>query len=367
MSRKPGEGNIAKRTDGRWAARLYLPNGKRKIKYARTQKEAVALLHEMRKDLGAGRLTSANGSTVAEYLEQWLEHAQRDWRANTLVAATNSVRNHIIPTLGKLKLGQVKPLDIENAYRRMTHPKTKKKSTTGTVQYAHKMLRSAFRQAVRWQLIGHNPMDGVTTPKHSPDARTALTSEQVQAFLEHPSVASHQEFALWYVAFASGLRRGELLGLRWSDIDLERGVLRVRQQVIEVGQSLTLSIPLAPSTVTVLQEQQARVGLWQKFHGEDWHDFDLAFPLEDGRPRSPRGTSRMFRRLADSVDLPDLVLHETRHTAISLVAAQTRDARLVADFAGHTDATFTMNTYVHTDPARLGQAAIDLQAHKRLN
>ena len=377
MARKPNEGNIAKRKDGRWVVRLFLTSGKRKVRYYKTQREAVVGLHEMRKEFAAGRLTASTGQTVAEFFDTYLDHAAQHWRANTLVAARNSVKNHIAPTLGKLKLTQVKPLDIESAYRRMTNPKTQQRATTGTVKYAHKVLRQAFRQAFRWQVLGVNPMDGVTTPKHQPEARNALTSEQVQAFLTHPNVARHHQHSLWFLAFATGLRRGELLGLRWSDLDLEQSILRVRQQVIEVGATLTLeplktkasarSIPLAPSTVEVLREQAARVGLWQKFHGEDWSTFDLVFPLECGRPRSPRGTSRMFRRLADSVGLTDLVLHETRHSAISMVAQQTRDARLTADFAGHTDASFTMDVYVHSDPAHLSQAAIDLQPRRDLN
>ena len=377
MSRKPNEGNIAKRKDGRWVVRLYLPNGKRKIRYAKTQKEAIGLLHTMRIELNAGRLAHSSGMTVSAFLEQWLEHARRDWRPNTYVAAKNAVVNHLVPTIGKFKLEQLKPLDIENAFRKMTHATTGEKASTATVRYSFKILRSSLRQAQRWQLIGNNPMTGVTTPKHEPHSRNALTAEQVQVFLNHTNVAKHQQFALWYTAFASGLRRGELLGLRWADVDFDKGVIRVKQQVIEAEHKITLeplktkasqrAVPVAPSTIIVLREQQARVGLWQKFHGDDWHDFDLVFPLEDGRPRSPRGTSRMFRRLADSVGLTDLVLHETRHTAITLVAQQTRDARLTADFAGHTDASFTLGVYVHSDPARLSQAAIDLQPRRDLN
>ena len=377
MTRKPTEGNTALREDGRWVARLYLPNGKRKVRYFKTQREAVAGLLEMRKELGAGRLSHSSGMTVAMFLEQWLEHARRDWRPNTYVAAKNAVCNHLNPTLGKYKLEQLKPLDVENAFRKMTHATTGEKASTATVRYAFKILRSSLRQAQRWQLIGNNPMTGVTTPKHEPHSRNALTADQVQAFLAHLNVAKHQQFTLWYTAFASGLRRGELLGLRWADVDFEKGLIRVRQQAIEAEHKITLeplktkasqrAVPLAPSTMIVIQEQQARVGLWQKFHGDDWHDFDLVFPLEDGRPRSPRGTSRMFRRLADSVGHTDLVLHETRHTAITLVAMQTRDARLAADFAGHVDVGFTLNTYIHSDPARLSQAAIDLRPRRDLN
>jgi integrase len=373
MTRAKGEGSVGKYKKG-WWARISLPNGKRKATYHQTQEQAIKSLVKMRADLQAGTLSHAPGVTLGQHLEGWLEHRKQDWRANTHAANITPVKHHIIPTIGKIKLDRLRPLDLENAFREMA----RRGANPPTVFYAYKTLKAALRQAVRWQMISSNPIDAVRTPKNEPMKRNALTGDEIHRFLNHDEVRYHALHPLCYLAFSTGLRRGELLGLRWSDMDLSRGRLTVNQQAIETtGTKVTLeptktkasirTLPLAPATLEVLREQKIRVDYWRGLHGDDWSENDLVFPLENGKPRSPSGTSRLFTRLAKLAGFTGTVLHEARHSALSLLSAQTRDPRLVADFAGHTSATFTMNRYVHTDPARLDRAAIDLDGLKHLN
>jgi integrase len=310
---------------------------------------------------------------LAAWLHGWLERRSQRVRPNTQLQYQNAVR-HLETVLGRKPLEKLTPLEIEHALNRMdANPPTKLN--------ALKVLRMALGQAVKYGALHRNPAALVEPPRYEAQERAALSRDDVTRLLEHPAVKKHPLFALWYLAFATGLRRGELLGLRWQDVDTRAGLVYVRQQVIEVQSKLSLErgktrkatrvVPIHPSTVSVLEAWRKTVEGWRleaTKKGGVWRELDLVFPTTTGEMRSPHGITVMFRRLSSRAGFLGLVLHEARHTAATLVNAQAQgDARLVADVLGHADARFTMDTYVHPDLSRLGRAALDLRSLERVN
>ncbi len=378
MAKRRGnlEGSIFQRSDGRWVFESpELDWGGHKYITAKTQAEVIAKSKKWLHDHHNGMIAKDGNETVESFLNRWKDHANKEWRPSTRVTNENAIKNHLIPTLGKLKLGKLKPLDLESAYNKMAERGAK----PPTIAYAHKILKQALTQAVRWELTFRNVADSVKPPKRETKRRDAWTTEDVRRFITHPEVRDHPLFALWYLVLAAGLRRGEALGLQWSDIDRKRRRLVVARQLLELpdgsleyGPVKTESgedrvIYLSESTMRVLSEHEARQKELRRAMPSAYQDHGLVFPLEDGRPRNPRGTTRMWGRLVRRLEFPVSVLHGTRHTAASLMNAQTRDPRLVADVLGHSDARFTMDTYVHTEDERLKLAALDLEAIKSAN
>ena len=220
-----GEGSIYQaKSDGRWVAALILPNGKRKYLYAKTRKEVADKLKAAMKDLDAGVDLGAGRLTVAQYLDKWLAASVKpSVKVKTYEGYESIARVRVVPRIGRKQLANVTPLDLQGLYADLADDGLSARS----VHHTHRVLHRAFVQAMRWGLLSRNPCDGVTAPKATRAEMRVLTPEQVNTFLA--ATHEHPAHALYALAVTTGMRQGELLGLRWHDVELDAGRLAVRQ------------------------------------------------------------------------------------------------------------------------------------------
>src|SRR5829696_2801584 len=220
-----GEGSIYQaKSDGRWVASLTLPNGKRKYLYAKTRKEVADKLKAAVKDLDAGVDLGAGRLTVAQYLDKWLATSVKpSVTFKTHEGYESITRVRVVPRIGRKQLSNLTPLDLQGLYADLACDGLSARS----VHHTHRVLHRAFVQAIRWGLLARNPCDGVTAPKATRAEMRVLTPEQVNTFLA--ATREHPAHALYALAVTTGMRQGELLGLRWQDVELDAGRLAVRQ------------------------------------------------------------------------------------------------------------------------------------------
>jgi integrase len=360
--RVSGEGTYKKRKDGRWEAQytIHTPSGtKRKSVYGRTKEEVAMKLRKAIADSEGGLVFDAEGLTVAEYLRHWLEGSVKGsvWHT-TYRDYAGHVKNHIAPELGRLKLVKLTATHVQALYR--------KKLDSGlaprTVQYIHATLHKALDQAVKWRLIPYNVSDAVTKPHQERSERDALTLRQVLDFFE---AAKGDRFeALYVLAVFTGMRPGEMLALRWSDLVLDNPepVARVRRSLSKYDDGRPVikstktekgrAIALLPQVIEALQIHRKRQAEQRLKYSGLWRDEDLVFPSKTGGSMSWGNlVRRNLKPLMRAAGLPDGTRpYDLRHTFATLMLEQGENPKVVQEVLGHSRITHTMDTYSHVSP-----------------
>ncbi len=328
-----------------------------------TKQEARAALQEVVRRANSTDIDSFE-ITLGDFLGQWLE-SKRALRPSTVQAYRSHLDLYLLPLLGRIKLRELRPKHLDELYQVIAVGSRGRPLSPTTVRRVHATLRSALATAVRRRLVHDNPAAHVELPAMRPRQADLWTPEQLGAFLD--SVSEHRLYALFHVVALTGLRRGEAIGLRWDDVDLVRGVLRISQQVVElrgqlvVGQPKTRSgtrtVPLDLGTVDVLADHRQRQQREREAWGSAWQDTRLVFTYEDGRMLRPEYVTRHFQSLARRARLPVIRFHGLRHTSASLALAAGVPMRVVSDRLGHSSTVITADLYTHVSPAVAGSAA----------
>ena len=353
--RPSGDGMVRKREDGRWEGRIVIghkENGAPIFHYlsARTQKELLEKLHRCIDEYDGAELTEDCRMTLGEWLEIWLtECAEPSVRPSTFRGYRAYVRDKIAPYLGEKEIRKVTVDDIQNLYRKLK----KEGGAEGgplsgaSVRRIHGVLHQALKVAADRHLIVKNPTDNVTLPKREPSPRTILNDEQLERFMEaiRQDRRWHDFFSL---EITTGLRRGELCGLMWSDFDEKKGTLSIRRTLhgkegggYYVGDTKTGTgrriIKLPPSTVQLLTERK-RAAISQWIFPNPIHPEDPVMPNS--------GYNRMKKLLAEA-GLPRMRFHDLRHTFATHALTSGVDAKTLSGILGHTKTSFTLDTYTH--------------------
>lgn len=362
MSKKrgQGEGGISRRKDGLWIAQISI-QGHRISKYFKTQREGLDWLQEMRNQMQAGLTMTGAQMSLSEYLDQWLGTIRESVRQKTLLQYTQIVHGHIVPMLGKIKLKDLRPDQIQALY----NAKMDSGTSARTVILIHAVLHRALKQALKMGIIGRNPADAVTRPRFRRKEMRTLSDAQVRSFL---SFAEGNRFkVLYWLAVTTGLRQGELLGLKWSDMDWVNRRLRIVRQLQRLSGGLVFSEPksaagrrvivLGVGTLEKLRNQQDLQFEELRSAGESWVENDLIFPSTSGTPMDPSNLYHGFKALLKTAGLPDIRFHDLRHTAATLMLQQGVHPKVVQERLGHSDITLTLNTYSHVLPAMQEEAA----------
>lgn len=390
--RANGEGTLSRRKDktGKtigWRAAVvvgYRVDGTEDRRWVsgKTQSDVQEKLRGLQVDVHTGMVADTQGMTVASFLDQWIEHKQRDTvRPNTLRSYRDTVRLNITPYLGRKKLDKLRPLDIEHMLTQLSQAK----KSAALSAYAVRILKMALRQGVHWQMIPRNVAEAIRPPKVERKDINVWTEQQVVTFLNF--TARHRLNALFYLALMTGMRRGELLGLHWADIDWERSRLKVRHNLIEIrsegipgkkhaGKSTVSSvkaglhdpktkasrrtIPLSPGTMAALKAHQAQQNVDREKAAEVWSPQDLVFTSEIGDLINPRALYDTFKSLAVLAGVPSIRFHDLRHTAASLMIRRGLSAKTVSDRLGHADVAFTLRIYAHLYEDQKEEAAFDV-------
>lgn len=342
--RDQGDGTIYQRTDGRWCARLSLgvKNGKRQRKdfYGKTRRDVQAKLKAYLKDQQAGLLVVNERITVAEYLQQWLtEIVEKKNKESTYKSYCDTVRLYLVPALGDMKLSVLAPVHVQ----RLLNDLHSSGLSARTVAYTRSILRTALNQALKWGYVVRNAAALAEAPRQEKHMITPLTASQVRQLVF--AVADHRLASLYHLALGLGLRRGELLNLRWADVDLAAQTLKV---TVGKTRASTRTLPLSSVLVASLQahwerQQQERLDL-----GVDWKEHGFLFPSEVGTAIPGRNLLRHFKAALKKAGLPESVrFHDLRHTCATFLIAQGTHARVVMEVLGHSQIGTTMNIYGH--------------------
>ena len=239
--RSNGEGTIYRRKDGRWCAQVSL-QGKRVTFYAKTQKECRDWIKSTVATIDRGGSYESMRMTVGEYLERWLMATKTTIQVKIYRQYAQVVEQHIVPALGSIKLRDLRPDQIQSFYS----TKIDEGASPSTVRVIHSVFHCALNKAVKWGLLGRNPASHVDKPKVNRKEMKTLSAEQVIRLLNFSQGSRYE--ALYHLAVTTGLRQGELLGLRWSDLDWGTGHLRVQRQLQRVsGEGLVLNEPKSAS------------------------------------------------------------------------------------------------------------------------
>jgi len=237
-----------------------------------------------------------------------------------------------------------------------------------TIHHVHSCLHKACKDAVRWGHISRNPLDAADPPRKKGDGAREMrtwTKGQLRAFLG--AVADERLSPLWHTIAMTGIRRGEAIGLRWSDVDLENARLAVRRALIPINREVVVSeaktakgrrvIALDPGTVEALKDQAARQLDEQDAGGAAWVETGLVFTLENGAALDPESVSRYFRQAVKQSLLPPIRLHDLRHTHATLALQAGIHPKVVSERLGHATISITLDTYSHAIPAMQEEAA----------
>jgi len=353
MAKKRGqnEGSIYKHKNGLWAAQVTI-EGKHVTKYFKTKREGRDWLKETIVQIDDGLTLEGAQISVEKFLREWLEAHKLRVRPKTAFQYNQVLEQHVIPYLGKIKLKELRPDHIQSLYS----TKLKDGASERTVLIIHSVIHRALEQALKWGLVGRNVADAVTRPRVKKKEMKTLDDNQARSFLS--SLKGSRYDAFFWVAISTGLRQGELLGLKWSDVDWRNRCIHVQRQVQRLShgglgfappksEAGKRTIVLGAAVLEKLREQMAYQDTEKSFAGKDWQEFDLIFPSAVGTPYDHRNIYRVFKILLKEAGMPEIRFHDLRHTAATLLLQQGVNPKVVQERLGHSDVTLTLNTYSH--------------------
>jgi integrase len=308
--------------------------------------------------------------TVREYLlKEWLPAIRGTIRPTTFASYAMHVEGHIVPALGSLQLSRLSAQAINAFYARLLENgrlQGKGALSPATVRRVHATLHRAGKDAVRWQRLSVNPVDAADPPRGKAEQRdlAAWSAEQLASFLA--SVRDERLFALWRLLAMTGARRGEALGLRWEDLDVEAATITIRRALVPMGAEVLVSEPktrrgrraiaLDPLTLEALKAHAARQAD-ERSACEDWVESGYIFTTADGRPLDPHRISKAFERHLRAAALPRIPLHGLRHTYATLALSSGVNPRIVSGRLGHSTVALTLDIYSHVLPQADQEAA----------
>ena len=360
-----GEGSIGRRKDGLYMARYTVQTAtgtKRKTLYGKTRSEVSAKLSKALTDREGGLTYDAGKQTVQEYLTRWLSNSVRDTvRQRTYERYESIVRVHLAPAIGQVKLKALTPDHVRGLYRK----KLDGGLAPRTVLHIHRTLSKALKQATDDGLIPRNAAAPVKPPRPSREEIRPLNREQVRALFE--AAREDRLEALYLVAITAGLRRGELQGLKWEDLDLEAGTLQVQRTLSEPKGGYVFEAPksgkgrnvrLTRKAMAALREHRKRQLEERMQKAGLWREQGLVFPSAVGTPLWGGNLNRAFKTLLKRAGLPhSFRFHDLRHTCATLLLRQGVNPKFVQELLGHRDVSLTLNTYSHVLPDMGGVAA----------
>lgn len=364
-----GEGSVYKREDGVWCASadLGFVNGKRKRKlvYGQTRKEVVEKLKGIQREQAAG-VTFTN-LTVEDYLKQWLEQTvKRQNRVRTYDRYSGDINNYLIPELGKHRLGKLTPAHVQTLLNKLADAGLSYRS----IRNVRAALRRALNQAMRFGYVVRNVATLVDVPGEVTFSAEPLDEEQAKKLLE--AITGHRYELLFRIALGLGMRKGEILGLRWDDVDFEAATLRItgslQRQRGRLERTATKTeasirvIALPPSLITMLQEHKQHQAEMRKV-ARRWTETGLVFTTSVGTPVEPSDLSRHFKQVLKDAGLPQSTrFHDLRHSCATLLIVMGVHPRVVMEILGHSQISTTMNIYAHVLPRVQREAITGLDA-----
>ena len=363
------EGSIYQRADGKWCSVLWTENGRRKVVYGRSREDVAGKLALALADRAKGLPIAVERQTAAQFLTAWLEQTARHrLRPRTYTRYEQLVQTYALPTLGKMPLAKLTPQHLSN----LCGEKLTEGLSPRAVQFLHAVLHGVLRQALHWGLIARNPADAVRAPRPKRHQMRPLDHDQARALLA--AAKGDPLEGLYSLALMTGMRQGELLGLRWADMDWTTGRVTVRHSLQwlkggewrldepKTGHSRR-SIRLPATALQQLRAHRVRQAELRLADGPAWEDHNLVFTNTLGRPLLPQNLlPRSFKPLLGRAQLPPIRFHDLRHTYATLALRDGVPVKVVSETLRHASITVTLDTYSHVLPDMQDDAAARMES-----
>lgn len=369
-------------------------NRERRVASFDSSEEANQFKKKVEYELSVGTYIEVSKMTFGEYLEHWIRLHGPKLAPKTLDSYKGEIRTHIKPNLGQIKLSKLSPMHLQDYYahlleqgkaevlqrqlgdlkdmknkkseklKKNLEARLKEMLTAGkaglsptSVNYQHRIIRKALNQAVKWQMVARNVADAVEPPKRSHTQIQYLGRDEVNRFIG--CIKESQYYPIIATAILTGMRRGEILGLRWQDVDLAAGVIHVRQQLQyipgqgyffkEPKQHSIRDIPMPLPMNSILRSVRKNQSHLKEIYSEKYHDNNLIFCLPDGQPASASTITRSFQALLDENGFERIRFHSLRHSFATMARAAGVPMEDIQDLLGHADISTTKNMYTHVE------------------
>ncbi|MFW6016503.1 MAG: tyrosine-type recombinase/integrase [bacterium] len=374
MARGDGEGTIIKRKDGRWMGAVTIGTDpetgkpKRKFIYGKQRKEVAKKMTDLKKKLYDGEYFEPSNLKLEYWLDRWIEGRKKTIAYNTYVAYQNIIKNHINPDLGQIKLKDLKAREIQELLNCKLEEGRADSENGGlsprTVKYIYTTLHASLKQAVKERLINRNVCKAVEVPKKQEEDKEleTWTREETDIFLKE--AGSSNFYILFYLALNTGMRQGELLGLKWSDIDFKKKLIKVIRQYGRNKEFKKLKtkagkrvIPLTDDTIKKLEKHKIKQTEKKLALGEAFEDNDLICCNPIGQPVTNWQLYNEYKNIVEEAEIPYIRFHDLRHTFATLFIQAGGPIKVLQQILGHSSITVTIDTYVSVTDEMLNAAA----------
>jgi integrase len=343
-------------------------NGKRIQKKKRgfkTKKDAKAALAEAETQLNNGTYISPSNMTYGEYLEVWFKSKKNNINIQTEKVYDFYLSKFILPGLGKVKLNDLKFMQIQSYINELGEDDL----SSETIRKIHSIVHSSLETAIDMELLVKNPSNKIILPKRESLELKVWNEQEISSFL---NIAKRDRyFIVYHLGLSTGMRRGEILGLRWKDIDLDKRELQVKQTLSKDGKMFLPKpktkasrriINLPEKTIQSLKKLKRRAENEKKLAGGSYTDYDLVVCTQLGTPLNPSNLRRSFNRLIKSADVPSIRFHDLRHTHSTMLISKGVNIKVVSERLGHSSIRVTLDVYSHVLPTMQDEAVrqIDL-------
>jgi integrase len=356
-----GEGSVYLRKDGRWVVQ-FTSQRVRHYEYFKTKSQACVWLREARGQISNGLTVPAADMTLHQFLGEWLEAHRSSLRPKTFIQYAQVVKQYLSPGIGRGRLRDLSPGLIQSFYDQ----NLRSGKSGRTIRLLHAVLHCALNQAVQWGILSRNPAEAVNLPQIRTREMQTLTDQQARSLINHVEGSRYEAF--FWLAVTTGLREGEILGLRWTDLDWATGRLMIQRQLQRLGDmGLVFNSPksragrrvvmLGSEALARLQRHRLVQESEKRRAGSNWHENGLIFPSSIGTPSEPKNMYRRFKMTLQEAGLPDVRFHDLRHTAATLMLLQGIHPKVVQERLGHASITLTLTTYSHVLPSIQQEAA----------
>jgi integrase len=301
--------------------------------------------------------------TVGAFLADWMTGVEPTLKPRTGAGYRQLIRDHLKPALGPIALTKLRPEQVQKLYASMLERGSSPKTISNTAGVLH----AALQQAMRWRLVSGNIASLVRPPRRQRPDFQVVNSDQVHQLLAAAEAASDPLTPMWALALGTGMRQGEILGLRWRDVDVDRGLLAVQHSLVHPNCEFILAEPKTASSRRLIHLSPALVGRLVRHRmteaeaalraGRAYELAGFVFRRTDGRPLSASIVLKAWHRALDRADLPRMRFHDARHSVATILMDRLRNARLVADVLGHANVSTTLQMYAHTTATQHEQAA----------
>ncbi len=347
----------------RWVAEITIETGQRKKYRTKTKQEAIRKKNDVLRELEQGALATGPQRKLGEYLADWLENVHKNTlKVSAYVKYKKNIKYILADRVGSTWLQKLTPEQVQRFYTRLSEQDLSSK----TVNAVHGVLHLALDNAVRWGYVARNVCDVVTPPRIVTREAVFLTVEQAHILLE--TVREHRLEVLFLLIVVTGMRRGEVLALRWSDIDFQRHSLHVLHTVDYIphygyventpkSKAGKRNITLPAFLIEMLEKQKRAVEILKVKAGAVWEETNLVFPGLKGGYFNPGYLWKVFKKILQQAELADMRLHDLRHSTVTILLAKGVHIKVISEMLGHSDIVITLRTYGHLLPSMQADVA----------